>query len=94
MHPHYLSSGEMSETDSRLRFPAPVLANHWSVKGCAVFDQDLRITGGQSALYMLDSFTLTLRASDGRIWQINAYPPAAAPRPRRVVMNGRVLVRN
>ena len=45
---------------------------------------------------MVNSFTLTLRASDRRIWQIKAYVPAgeAAPRPRRLVMNGRVLLRD
>jgi len=49
-----------------------------------------------SGTYSFDNFTLTLRASEGRIWQINAYVPEgeAAPRPRRLVMNGRVLVRN
>lgn len=49
-----------------------------------------------SGKYSFDNFTLTLRASDGRIWQINAYLPAgeAAPKPRRMVMNGRVLLRD
>jgi len=54
------------------------------------YDQALRDLGSWR------SVGLTLRASDGRVWQINAYVPAGetAPRPRRLVMNGRVLVRN
>ena len=54
------------------------------------------VMGASSGTYSFDNFTLTLRASDGRIWQINSYLPAgeAAPKPRRLVMNGRVLVRD
>ena len=64
--------------------------------GRATDAQIERVMAASSGTYSFDNFTLTLRASDGRIWQINAYVPAGetAPRPRRLVMNGRVLVRN
>jgi hypothetical protein len=64
--------------------------------GRATDAQIERVMAASSGTYSFDNFTLTLRAADGRIWQINAYVPAgeAAPRPRRLVINGRVLARD
>lgn len=55
-----------------------------------------RALGGGSGNYTLENFTLTLRDRDGRVWQINAYVPPgeALPRARRLVINGRALVRD
>jgi len=55
-----------------------------------------RALGGGSGNYTLENFTLTLRDRDGRIWQINAYVPPGEPLPaaRRLVINGRALVRD
>jgi len=55
-----------------------------------------RAMAASSGTYTFDDFTLTLRTSDGRTWQVNAYVPVgeAAPRPRRLVVNGRVLARD
>lgn len=55
-----------------------------------------RVMAASSGKYSFDNFTLTLRTNDGRIWQINAYLPAgeSAPRPRRLIMNGRMLLRD
>lgn len=46
--------------------------------------------------YTFKAFTLTLNDRDGRVWQINAYVPPGEgpPRPRRLVVNGRALVRD
>lgn len=54
------------------------------------------VMGASSGKYSFDNFTLTLRANDGRIWQINAYVPVgeAPPKPRRLVINGRALIRD
>lgn len=54
-----------------------------------------RAMAASSGSYSFDQFTLTLRSSDGRVWQVNAYVPAgdAPPRPQRLVINGRMLAR-
>jgi hypothetical protein len=43
-----------------------------------------------------DADAMVGRATDGRIWQINAYVPVgeAPPKPRRLVINGRALIRD
>jgi hypothetical protein len=53
------------------------------------------IMAGGSGTYVYDAFSLTLRDNDGRVWRINAYVPAGEemPRARRLVINGRALVR-
>jgi len=55
-----------------------------------------RAMSASSGKYSFDNFTLTLRATDGRIWQINAYVPAGEglPKPKRLVINGRALLRD
>lgn len=55
-----------------------------------------RALAGGSGTYTYENFTLTLRDRDGRVWQLNAYVPPgeALPRPRRLVINGRALVRD
>ncbi|MCR4347789.1 MAG: hypothetical protein NUV55_11400 [Sulfuricaulis sp.] len=55
-----------------------------------------RALAGDSGTYTYENFTLTLRDRDGRVWQLNAYVPPgeALPRPRRLVINGRALVRD
>ena len=69
---------------------ADAMIGHWND------NQFLAAMSPSAGTYSFDNFTLTLRASDGRIWQINAYVPAgeSAPRPKRLVINGRVLVRD
>ena len=54
-----------------------------------------RALGPGSGTYTFDAFTLTLVDRDGRIWKINAWipPGESPPRPRRLVINGRTLVR-
>ena len=51
-------------------------------------------SGGGS--YSLENFTLILRDRDGRVWQVNAYVPPgeSLPAARRLVINGRALVRD
>ena len=58
--------------------------------------QARRALGPGSGTYALEDFTLTLRDRDGRVWQFNIYlpPGESAPRPRRLVINGRSLVRD
>lgn len=55
-----------------------------------------RALSGGSGTYMLENFTLTLRDRDGRVWQVNAYVPPGEtpPKPRRLVINGRALIRD
>jgi hypothetical protein len=64
--------------------------------GRATDAQIEQVMAASSGRYSFDNFTLTLRANDGRIWQINAYVPTGEqlPRPRRLVINGRVLLRD
>jgi hypothetical protein len=59
----------------------------------AQFDHAMSASNGS---YAFDSFTLTFHASDGRIWQINAYVPPGEnmTKPRRLVINGRALLRD
>lgn len=59
----------------------------------AQFERAMSASGGK---YSFDNFTLTLRANDGRIWQINAYVPPGEglPKPKHLVINGRALVRD
>ncbi len=46
--------------------------------------------------YTFEAFTLTLNDRDGRIRKINAYVPPGEtlPRPSRLVINGRALLRD
>ncbi|MDH5199038.1 MAG: hypothetical protein OEY20_17480, partial [Gemmatimonadota bacterium] len=57
--------------------------------------QGRQIMAGGSGTYTYDAFSLTLRDVDRRVWRINAYIPAGQtlPRPERLVINGRALVR-
>jgi len=59
----------------------------------AQFDRAMSASNGT---YTFDNFTLTLRTNDGRTWQINAYVPPGenAAKPKRLVINGRALVRD
>lgn len=59
----------------------------------AEVDRAMAAGGGT---YTFDAFTLTLSDGDGRVWRINAYlpPGETLPRPRRLVINGRPLVRD
>lgn len=52
--------------------------------------------GASVGTYTFDRFTLTLRAADGRLWQINGFVPPGedATRPNRLVINGRQLLRD
>lgn len=52
--------------------------------------------GPGSGTYSFGAFTLTLADRDGRVWRINAYlpPGESPPSPRRLVVNGRALVRD
>ncbi len=55
-----------------------------------------RALGAGSGTYTFEAFTLDLHDRDGRVWQINAYVPPgeSLPRPRRLVINGRPLLRD
>lgn len=55
-----------------------------------------RAMSASSGTYSFDNFTLMLRTNDGRVWQINAYVPPGEPLPgaRRLVINGRALMRD
>ena len=55
-----------------------------------------RAMGAGSGTYTLSAFALTLHDRDGRLWQINAYVPPgeALPMAGRLVLNGRLLVRD
>ncbi len=55
-----------------------------------------RALGPGSGTYSFEAFSLTLNDRDGRVWQINAYVPPGEtlPRARRLVVNGRALVRD
>ncbi len=55
-----------------------------------------RALGASDGSYEFNQFTLTLNSSDGRQWQINAYIPPGenTSTPRRLVINGRQLLRD